>query len=1597
MERNKICINTISFGNSFYYTLRIFLIFSLIELAFNLCDRETPILLDNGTCVSIPCISNQSSLGECIINNDIIKTQWLNNIIIIGNDKSMYIKFAEYSNEDLVILVEDDIGSLYRFFYGIKQNGRPLFTDSNNDETPYKFMTAEKGNNGHTERDVCIITTNSNKEEYLINIGKNINGSIELFDFESDEIYTKSTAEFIGGDIYNSIGTCINTKKDNAFYFLHGSLEYNKDRSTMNNNPLFFNLRKYYFNTKESIKNDPDILKFYSNNFLSYYDVISCFETSLNNIVCFYCNKTKIDGKTTKNYYIIAFDDNLLEKNITEKIENPEVNFLIFFKCLHYKDEAGAFVFYIPDENNENILYPCFFFKNLTSTEFINSFPEINEIIIDIDDIEIYTYLSDFIKLSENKFVLSTIGPKTKVINIILLNIFQHNGNKIKIRIYKIKTLELYNFQPNKNIRMYPYKKNILALGINFVNETCIPECSQLFIGAFFISYPNSKDINMNIIDELFENNFLTIDFKKNVTIENNLFGLIFSSIIIKKFENCENLKFFSSTENKEITPLYKLKKNENVIAKLNYVEYENIQCRIEYAYEATEPDYEEFDKYPSIVNNTFGEDKDIFDQQKEKYEGRTSYYNLTLNEKLSNDCSDINCGLCLTDKITCIVCRYNFTLKNDSDGKIHKNCLERKEYEESSKEKKEYFNEEKELIEEEDEYFNEEENNYYKDEEKSNEEENANFKEEEEENKRGNKSYMEEEDKNYFNEEEESNKGENELYKEEEESNKGENKSRKEEEELNKKDNKSYKEEEESNKEGNEPNKEEEELNKRDNEPNKEEEESNIRNNELYKEEEMNEKENQIKISDKLINEDSSNVESSIIREEEKEIIKKAEKPIKKICNNSEILNNNCQDGTMTNEQFNDLSKEIEKKYINNETYEGDNIIIITDNVIFQISKSIDQKNNSKNISSIDLGECETKLKEYYSIDKDEPLIIYKQDIRIDDLSTTYVQYKIYHPFTLVQLNLSICTNEQIKLYVPVNLEEETLSLYNSLNESGYNLFDANDAFYNDICTPYTTENGTDISLFDRKEIIVDLGNNMNLCQTACTLKSYDTSTNKATCICYIEYNQIETNFDDLGVESFIKDFIYTLKYSNYLVLKCYKLIGDYENLKQNFGFIIMLIILSLFIIAILVYIFTDQKKIEYFINSIIRSKELNKVQKSSSKSIPIKGSNNNSDESQNDESSKKNKDSQKELLKLAKDQKENNHESKNINSQEPPIKKKNKLRTSYSRSKKRNKENIKKALNSESLKMSNDELISKNKKNRSRNINNLYRDSYTKDIRNNSTSKIFKLGENNIEVYKNSKFAEKKDRDNFKKSKLSQYLDKDDIIFSNLTTRELNELDYKNAIEIDKRTFLQYYCSLLKRNELILFTFISNDDYNLFTLKLCLFFISFSLFMIVDAFFFSKDKIHEIYKRNGVYDLILQIPQILYSAIISTTINTILKLFSLSENKILSIKKEKNLNNCYIMAKGAKKHIIIKSIIFIVISLCCIVFFWYFLSCFCAVYVNTQAILIKDSILSFCLSMIYPFGLCLLPGVFRIAALRAKKHDKEILYKFSNFISLL
>ena len=77
-----------------------------------------------------------------------------------------------------------------------------------------------------------------------------------------------------------------------------------------------------------------------------------------------------------------------------------------------------------------------------------------------------------------------------------------------------------------------------------------------------------------------------------------------------------------------------------------------------------------------------------------------------------------------------------------------------------------------------------------------------------------------------------------------------------------------------------------------------------------------------------------------------------------------------------------------------------------------------------------------------------------------------------------------------------------------------------------------------------------------------------------------------------------------------------------------------------------------------------------------------------------------------------------------------------------------------------------------------------------------------------------------------------------------------------------------------------------------------------------------------------------------------------------------------------------------------FFIISFLLLLFFAYYISCFCGVYINTQIHLIKDSIISFALSLVYPFGLFLIPGIFRISSLNSKDKKQGCLYKFSSLI---
>ena len=262
-------------------------------------------------------------------------------------------------------------------------------------------------------------------------------------------------------------------------------------------------------------------------------------------------------------------------------------------------------------------------------------------------------------------------------------------------------------------------------------------------------------------------------------------------------------------------------------------------------------------------------------------------------------------------------------------------------------------------------------------------------------------------------------------------------------------------------------------------------------------------------------------------------------------------------------------------------------------------------------------------------------------------------------------------------------------------------------------------------------------------------------------------------------------------------------------------------------------------------------------------------------------------------------------------------------------------------------------------------------------------STSNKYLTSYDNLNFNKKNNPNEKKN--NNQENKIMKYID-----------TELNLLPYKEALDSDKRTYCQYYSSLLITKHLLIFSFFNRKDYNSTIIKINLFFFTFSVNYTINALFFNDSTMHKIYEDGGEFDFIYQIPQILYSSIISSVLILLVKFLALSEKNVLKIKNAKK-NELTRIYKSEIKKIKYKFIFFFILIFIFLIVFWYYVGCFCAVYKNTQIHLLTDTLISFATSLSYPLLLYLLPGIFRISSLKDKEKKSECRYNFSKIIQFI
>ena len=656
--------------------------------------------------------------------------------------------------------------------------------------------------------------------------------------------------------------------------------------------------------------------------------------------------------------------------------------------------------------------------------------------------------------------------------------------------------------------------------------------------------------------------------------------------------------------------------------------------------------------------------------------------------------------------------------------------------------------------------------------------------------------------------------------------------------------------------------------------------------------------------------------------------------------------------------ELINNITKENETKYYDtilenieeiftSEDYNtfnldsGNDEILETEKVKVILTTTENQKNNlNNNMTNIELGKCEDSLRQTYNLSNGSSIYIKMIEIIQEGMRIPKIEYDIYSKNdegNLIRLNLTSCKNNKISLSIPVH------------NVGNIDILNSSSGYYNDFCYTATSDSGTDITLKDRKNEYTSKA----VCQDDCDFVDYNFTLKKAKCSC--EAKGSSESFADMKINrKKLLDNLKDLKnLGNFNILKCYKVLFSKKGLSNNFGFLIIIAITIFHIISIFIFYLKQFELLKTKIKDIALAKNLN-----------LKPSD------------KKKEESIKEIIGEKKDNGIENFKKKasiinnyiivndnisNINSEKIEedkiinFKKKGKIVTKKKK-------------------------IKVLKKQTGININNNY-DNINNDEGNSDVIIINQRNGVNILSRKHIKTNEVK--------KLASVIDYNDD--------EMNDLPYDLALLNDKRSYWKFYVSLIKTRHEFFYAFCYNKDHNSRIIKFDLFLIGFALNYTVDGFFFNDQTMHNVYESKGLFDIDYQLPIIIYSSFISMFLGALLQKLGLSADEISDFKQSKETNNINENGQKLILKLKIKFVFYFILGFIFLLFFLYYISMFCAIYRNTQFLLLEDTAMGFGLSLFTPFVIYSLPGLFRIPSLANPQKRRKCLYNFSKLFTIL
>ena len=239
---------------------------------------------------------------------------------------------------------------------------------------------------------------------------------------------------------------------------------------------------------------------------------------------------------------------------------------------------------------------------------------------------------------------------------------------------------------------------------------------------------------------------------------------------------------------------------------------------------------------------------------------------------------------------------------------------------------------------------------------------------------------------------------------------------------------------------------------------------------------------------------------------------------------------------------------------------------------------------------SAINLTECQNILKKKYQLPEEEDLIVIKSDtleiLNMTEYFGIETDYQLFSISLGAFLPLSSCKEAGtiVEVSNPFTGTDLLINQFQSKTASvvsnGYDVFNADSPFYNDVCTPYTNENGNDVLLDARRKDYYN--ENINICEKGCSFIGYNTKSMTYTCRCNTkaipgeEAGEYQGEIVERTMPKNFKDLI--SKRSNIAVFKCASNVFSAEGQKNNFGSYILLASFAAFI-GVLVFHFVKEK----------------------------------------------------------------------------------------------------------------------------------------------------------------------------------------------------------------------------------------------------------------------------------------------------------------------------------------------------------------------------------------------------------------------------------